>query len=123
MGEIKMRKINQRNYMLKQIKEKQMNAESNILKLKLERKTKQLKLKNKCLELKKFIKKQKNVDKYDRAVNNHEKHLKDRINRLKIHHNIVKQRLAENKENTKDKENIKPESDKQNNLSYSTKNT
>jgi len=112
-----MRNINNRNCKLKKIKEKHDKAANNLLKLKTERKFKLLKLKTKRSEEEKVNNNQKIASKYDRAVNNHEKHINERINRLKIHHSIVTQRLAENKENTKDKENIKPNCDKQNSLS------
>jgi len=119
--EVKMKKINQKNFQLDKIKEKHNNATANVLKIKTQRKVKTLKIKDDHLDAKQneTIKSKENINKHDRAVNNHERYINERIKKLKLHNNIVEQRLVKNKEN------IKPESDKQceNNWYMPTKST
>lgn len=103
-----MKKINQKNSKLDKINNKHSKASANIMRLKTQRKCKSLRTKIERLNSKQTYKCEKNTNKYDRAVNNHERHISERINKLKLHHDIVKQRLVKNKEN------IKPESDKEN---------
>jgi len=105
-----MRKINHTNFLSKKTKEKQNKAICSILKLHTQRKFKSLRNKAEHLEPKQTetIKSEKNANKCDRAANNHERHINERINKLKLHNQIVQQRLVKNKEN------IRPENDKEN---------
>jgi hypothetical protein len=107
-----MKKINFKNFQLDKIKEKHSNANANVLKIKTQRKVKSLKIKDNHLDAKqnettKSKKNEKNINKHNRAENNHERYINERINKLKLHNNIVEQRLVKNKEN------IRPESDEQ----------